>query len=105
MTLTKADITESIRTRCGYSRTRATALVKSTLEIMKERLSSGEDVLISGFGKFCVRDKGRRKGRNPVIGNDIELEARRVVVFKCSQVLKEKLNGKGMVYTDCIIIV
>lgn len=95
MTLTKTDITESIRTQTGYTRRRATALLESTLEIMKDRLSSGEDVLISGFGKFSVRDKGRRKGRNPVIGNDIELEARRVVVFRCSQVLKEKLNGKG----------
>jgi len=62
---------------------------------MKATLANGEDVLISGFGKFCVKDKNDRRGRNPSTGEDMMLEARRVVTFKCSRPLRNKLNGKG----------
>ena len=65
---------------------------QSLLEIIKQTLESGEDILISGFGKFCVKEKKERKGRNPATGNDMTLEGRRVVTFKCSGKLKEKLN-------------
>jgi integration host factor subunit alpha len=71
-------------------------VVEALLEIMKKTLESGEDVLISGFGKFCVKEKSDRRGRNPQIGNELMLEARRVVVFKCSSVLREKLNVKKL---------
>jgi integration host factor subunit alpha len=60
---------------------------------MKSTLASGEDVLISGFGKFCVNEKGARKGRNPATGGDLMLKPRRVVTFKVSGKLREKLNG------------
>ena len=62
---------------------------------MKQWLAEGEDALISGFGKFCVKDKFERIGRNPTSGNELMLDARRVVTFKCSSVLKGKLNGGG----------
>ncbi len=62
---------------------------------MKSTLVNGEDILISGFGKFCVKDKTDRRGRNPSTGEDMMLEARRIVTFKCSRPLKQKLNGKG----------
>ena len=68
--------------------------INSMLGIIKRTLENGEDVLIPGFGKFCVRDKSERKGRNPAKEEDIMLRARRVVVFKCSGVLKDKINGK-----------
>jgi integration host factor subunit alpha len=65
------------------------------LEIIKSTLESGEDVLISGFGKFEVKEKNARRGRNPQTGSDLMLGARRVVIFKCSGVLREKMNGKS----------
>jgi len=71
----------------------STRLVKSLLEIIKKTLESEEDVLISGFGKFCVKDKEERKGRNPATGDGMMLRARRVVTFKCSGVFKRKING------------
>ncbi len=63
------------------------------LEIIKRPLDSGEDVLISGFGKFIVKDKSERRGRDPQTGNDLMLGSRRVVIFKCSGVLRDKING------------
>jgi len=62
---------------------------------MKSTLASGEDVLISGFGKFCVKEKAERKGRNPATGEDMMLAPRRVVAFKCSGKLRDKINGAG----------
>ena len=95
MTLTKAKIAESLHAQLGYPKTRAKALVQSTFEIIKGRLSSGEDVKIHKFGKFCVKDKRVRKGRNPATGEDLMLDARRVVVYHFSPLLKDKMNGKG----------
>ena len=66
----------------------------SLLEIIKSALESGDDVLMSGFGKFCVRDKKARRGRNPATGEDKMLRARRVVTFKYSGKLRERLNGQ-----------
>jgi len=68
--------------------------VERLLEIIKQTLESGEDVLISGFGKFYVKDKRKRRGRNPQTGQDLLLVERRVVMFKCSAVLRNKMNGK-----------
>ncbi len=95
MTLTKAQLTGSIHTGLGMPKSRSSELVGSLLEIIKATLANGEDILISGFGKFCVNDKNDRKGRNPSTGEDMMLDARRVVTFKCSRPLKQKLNGKG----------
>ena len=95
MTLNKDRIIEGISSRCGYSKKKSMAICESLLEIMKSTLESGEDVLISGFGKFSVKDKKSRRGRNPQTGNDLILKAHRVITFKSSTVLREKINGKG----------
>ena len=70
-------------------------VLESLLETMKRTLESGEDILVSGFGKFCVCEKSERKGRRPQTGENLMLRARRVVVFKCSEALRERINGKG----------
>ena len=93
MSLTKEDLVNSIRNQFGLSRNKSIQVVESFLEIMKETLENGEDILIYGFGKFCVKDKNERRGRNPYIGNDLILDARRVVTFKCSGVLRDRING------------
>ena len=92
MALTKADIADRMHNELGLVRGQSEKVVDSLLEIIKSALESGEDVLVSGFGKFCVKDKEERKGRNPVTGEDAILRARRVVTFKCSGKLREKLN-------------
>ena len=96
MTLTKAQLTGSIQKGFGLPKSRSTELVGSLLEIIKTTLADGEDVLISGFGKFCVKDKNDRRGRNPSTGEDLMLGARRIVTFKCSTPMKQRLNGKGI---------
>ena len=92
MTLTKDQLVQSIHGRLQLPKTKATELVESTLEIMKQTLESGEDVLISGFGKFCVKSKNERRGRNPATGEDMLLGSRRVITFKCSPVLRDRIN-------------
>lgn len=94
MTLTKEHIVDSIYNNLDLPKARSAKIFESLLELMKERLGNGEDILISGFGKFCVKDKNERRGRNPATGEDLMLGSRRVVVFKCSGVLKDKLNEK-----------
>ncbi len=93
MTLTKNDIVEEIQNQIVITKNQAQEITKALLEIMKSTMESGEDVLVSGFGKFCVRDKAERRGRNPATGKDAILPARRVVTFKCSDKLREKVNG------------
>ena len=95
MTLTKEKLVESIYQNAGESRNKLVNQVESLLEIIKSTLESGEDVLISGFGKFYVKDKNERRGRNPATGNDLTLGARRVVIFRCSNVWRNKLNGNS----------
>ena len=92
MTLTKAQIIESIQNQIGFPKNKSSEIVEALLEIMKNALASGEDVLISGFGKFCVREKRERKGRNPATGNAMMLRSRKVVTFKCSGKLRNKVN-------------
>ena len=92
-TLTKADIISAVQTENGYSLKKSTGIVEILLEIIKRALESGEDVMISGFGKFQVKNKGDRRGRNPATGDDVILPARRVVTFKCSGRLRERING------------
>ncbi len=92
MTLTKAQIVEMIAEQNGFAKNRSTDIVENLIEIIKRSLENGEDVLVSGFGKFCVKNKGQRLGRNPATGSDLMLSARKVVTFKCSGKLREKVN-------------
>lgn len=93
MTLTKADLIEAIQSNTGLTVKQTTNLVETFIEIMKDTLASGEDILMSGFGKFCVKEKAERKGRNPATGDDKMITARKVVMFKCSGKLRKKING------------
>jgi integration host factor subunit alpha len=93
MALTKTQVVDSVQERIGFSRKKSTELVESLIEIIKGSIENGDDVLISGFGKFCVKKKGIRKGRNPATGQDMMLSERRVVTFKCSSVLRDKVNN------------
>ncbi|MCP3985424.1 MAG: integration host factor subunit alpha [bacterium] len=90
--MTKADIVEHIYERVGFSKKESAELVEKVFDIIKETLSEGEKVKISGFGNFVVRQKNARKGRNPQTGEEIRLAARRVLTFKPSLVLKTVLN-------------
>ena len=93
-TLTKAKIIDAVAESNGYTRKKSIETVETVLELIKHSLESGEDVLISGFGKFCVKKKRERRGRNPATGEDMMLAPRKVVTFKLSGKLKEKLNTK-----------
>ncbi len=93
-TLTKAKIIDTVAESNGYTRKKSIETVETVLELIKRSLESGEDVLISGFGKFCGRNKRERQGRNPATGQDMVLRRRKVVTFRCSGVLREKLNKK-----------
>jgi integration host factor subunit alpha len=93
MTVTKENLIESLSDQCGLSKQTSRTLVETTFELIKKSLESGEDVLITGFGKFSVRKKGSRRGRNPATGEDLILGGRTVVGFRCSPVLKEKIGG------------
>ena len=92
MPLTKADIIESIHNQLGFPRIRSTEVTETLLEVIKGALASGEDVMITGFGKFCVKEKAERKGRNPATGEDLILEPRKVITFKCSGKLRDRIN-------------
>ena len=93
MTLTRASIVKSIRSQTGFTEKMSFEIVETLLELIKGSLASGEDVLFSGFGKFCVKSKNERRGRNPDTGREMRLKARKVVTFKCSSKLKSKING------------
>ena len=93
MALTKIHIIDSMTDQIGYPKNHSSEIVETLLEIIKKALESGEDVLVSGFGKFGVKEKRKRKGRNPATGEDMMLRPRKVVTFKCSGKLKAKING------------
>ena len=93
--LTKAVIVESIQNQLDLPKKDCIEMVETLLEIIKSTLASGEDVLISGFGKFSVKDKKARKGRNPATNEDLILEPRKVVTFKCSGKLRDRINGNS----------
>ena len=94
MTLTKIQIVESIRNQTGFPKNRSSEIVETLLGVIKSPLASGEDVLIPNFGRFCVREKRERKGRNPATGDSMILKPRRVVTFRCSGKLRDRVNGK-----------
>jgi integration host factor subunit alpha len=91
MALTKNDIVLKVND-LGFTKKKSIETVESLLEIIKETLESGDDVLVSGFGKFCVKQKKQRRGRNPATGSDLILRQRKVVTFKCSGKLRAKIN-------------
>jgi len=94
-TLTKADIIEAIQNENGYSRKQSSEVTEILLEIIKQVLESGEDVMISSFGKFQVKSKKERIGRNPATGEGLILSPRRIVTFKCSERLRDRINNRG----------
>lgn len=90
-TLTRADLAEAINRRLGFSRSESLDLVESILDQMCDALVSGENVKISGFGTFLLRDKAERVGRNPKTGIEVPITPRRVVTFRASQMLKDQI--------------
>ena len=94
MTLTKAMIVDTIHDQLGYPKNKSAEMLEMLLELIKDNLQKGEDVLVSGFGKFCVKEKNERRGRNPATGTDMTLDKRRVVTFRCSHLLREKINNE-----------
>jgi integration host factor subunit alpha len=92
MTLTKAHIVDAVAEQNGYTIKRSVEMVEALLEIIKSTLESGDDVLVSGFGKFCVNEKKERMVWNLAAGDVMMLAARKVVTFKCSQQLRDKIN-------------
>jgi integration host factor subunit alpha len=91
-TITRADLSEAVYNRVGLSRTESAALVETVLEHITDRVIRGEAVKLSSFGSFIVRRKGERVGRNPKTGEEVPISPRRVLVFKASNVLKQKIN-------------
>ena len=92
MTLTKANIVDAVAEQTGYTKHQSLDTVEILLEIIKRTLESGEDVLVSGFGKFRVKEKLKRRGRNPSTGEDMMLDPRKVVTFNCSRKLRDRIN-------------
>ena len=91
MALTKNDIVAKVH-ELGFSKKKSIDIIESLLEIIKSTLENDDDVLISGFGKFCIKNKNTRRGRNPATGDDLMLRERKVVTFKCSGKLRKKIN-------------
>jgi integration host factor subunit alpha len=94
-TLTKVEIIQKIQEQTGFQRSAAIDVFERLVEVIKSTLSSGEDVLVSGFGKFCVKQKNARLGRNPASGEQMTLDPRKVVTFRCSNELRAKIKGNG----------
>jgi integration host factor subunit alpha len=94
MTLTKDQIVNSITNQIGFTKSHSSEILEALLEIIKKTLQSGDDVMISNFGKFCVKEKGERRGRNPSTGEDMMMKPRKVVTFRWSGKLREKINGQ-----------
>ncbi|MFV0643208.1 MAG: integration host factor subunit alpha [Sphingomonadaceae bacterium] len=90
-TLTRADLAEVINRKMGFSRAESLALVESVVDHMSDALAEGENVKISGFGSFVLRDKNERIGRNPKTGIEVPITPRRVMTFRASQLLKERI--------------
>ena len=94
MTLTKNDLVKLIQKQNGCTKQESMGMVDTVIQQIRSSLENGDDILISGFGKFQVKQKDARRGRNPATGEELTLEPRKVVTFKCSGTLKDKLNGK-----------
>ena len=93
MTLTKSHLIDAIAEQNGFTKDYSSEIFETLLKIIKRSLESGDDVMISNFGKFCVKEKGERMGRNPSTGEDLMMRSRKVVTFRWSGKLRERLNG------------
>jgi integration host factor subunit alpha len=93
-TLTKARIVENLLAKNLFTKTESVQVIETLFQLLKQSLEEGDDMLISGFGKFCVQEKNQRRGRNHQSGEPITLPPRKVVTFKCSGVLRDKINRK-----------
>ena len=93
MTLTKSKIVAALIESEGIKLKKTAETVETVIELIRSTLESGEDVLVSGFGKFEVKEKAERRDRNSATGEDLTIDARRIVTFKCSGKLREKVNG------------
>jgi integration host factor subunit alpha len=100
MALTKSHLIDTIAEQNGFTRKKSTETVEIILEIIKSTLASGENVLISGFGKFRVKEKRERKGRNPATGEDMIMAPRKVVTFRCSGKLRDMVNKEQLGAVD-----
>lgn len=94
-TLTRADLAEALHKQVGLSRAESSGVVEQVLRHMCESLSHGDNVKISGFGTFMLRDKGQRVGRNPKTGEEVPIAPRRVLTFRASQMMRERIVGAG----------
>lgn len=94
MTLTKADLVQKVYQNHNLTKAQAADAVEAFLKIAKNCLKNGDDLLISGFGKFNVKQKKARRGRNPQTGQELILDARKVVTFKPSGILRSRINGE-----------
>ncbi|MCX6102309.1 MAG: integration host factor subunit alpha [Proteobacteria bacterium] len=103
MTLTKAELIDSVYEKVGFSKKEAADLVEIVFENMKEELCKGDSIKISGFGKFRVRAKKSRMGRNPQTGQAMEISARKVLTFTPSRILRDGINGKSVVLPSSIV--
>ncbi len=92
-TVTRAQLGEAVYQEVGLSRNESSALVESVLDEVSDALVQGDGVKISSFGSFVVRDKGERTGRNPKTGEEVPISPRRVLVFRASNILKDRING------------
>jgi len=95
MSITKSHLADSIQNQLGLHKNQSVQVLECILEIIKKTLENDEDVMITGFGKFYVKAKRKRRGRNPATGEDLMLGSRRVVGFKCSGKLRERINRGG----------
>jgi len=93
MALTKYSIAEKLQSDLGFSKTKSIETIESLIELIKASLESGEDVLVSGFGKFSVQAKRQRRGRNPATGQAMILRPRKIVTFRCSGKLRDRINA------------
>ncbi|MEM6812405.1 MAG: integration host factor subunit alpha [Pseudomonadota bacterium] len=91
-TITRADLAEAVYAQVGLSRNESSDLVEQILDEMMDALASGDNVKISSFGSFTIREKGERIGRNPKTGVEVPIKPRKVLTFKASHVLKDKIN-------------
>src|SRR5271157_1778844 len=94
MTLTKAQIVEELFAKGIFTKIQSAQIIDTLFELIKQSLENGEDVLISGFGKFSVKEKRQRNSRNPQTGEPMTLPPRKVVTFKCSDVLRTAMKGR-----------
>jgi integration host factor subunit alpha len=94
-TITKAHLVDNLLSENIFTKAESAQIIDTIFELMKKSLEAGDDVLVSGFGKFSVREKCERTGRNPQTGESMKLACRRVVTFRCSSVLREKMNEDG----------